>query len=73
MLSKIYLSIITLVEKTTLRLNPDKIPDLQWNLTTTLNTTPTLTMQQSDIHTDINLLDMVSLRMTAHPIVNNIT
>ena len=31
--------------KTTLRLNPDKIPDLQWNLATTLNTTPTLTMQ----------------------------
>ena len=35
--------------KTTLRLNPDRIPDLQWNLATTLNTTPTLTMQQSDI------------------------
>ena len=59
--------------KTTLRLNPDKIPDLQWNLATTLNTTPMLTTQQSDIHTDINLLDMVSLRMTACPMVNNIT
>ena len=32
-----------------------------------------LTMQQSDIHTDINLLDMVSLRMTTHLTVNNIT
>ena len=31
--------------RTTLRLNPDSIPDLQWNLDTTLNTTPTLTMQ----------------------------
>ena len=59
--------------KTTLRLNPDKIPDLQWNLATTLNTTPTLTMQPSDIHADINLLDMVSLRMTTHLTVNNIT
>ena len=27
--------------KTTLRLNPDKIPDLNWKLTTTLNTVPT--------------------------------
>ena len=35
--------------KTTLRLNPDKIPNLQWNLATTLNTTPTLTTLQSYI------------------------
>ena len=33
--------------KTKLRLNPDRIPDLHWNLSTTLNTTPTLTTQQS--------------------------
>ena len=59
--------------KTTLRLNPEKIPDLQWNVATTLNTTPMLTMQKSNIDTDINLLDMVSLRMTTHLTVNNIT
>ena len=59
--------------KTALRLNPDKIPNLQWNLATTLNTTPTLTTQQSDMHAELNLLDMVSLRMTTHPIINNIT
>ena len=59
--------------KTTLRLNPEKIPDLQWNVATTLNTTPMLTMQKYNIDTDINLLDMVSLRMTTHLTVNNIT
>ena len=59
--------------KTTLRLNPDKIPDLQWNLTITLNTTPTLTMQQSDICADINLLNIIPLRMTTCLTVNNIT
>ena len=59
--------------KTTLRLNSDKIPDLQWNLATTLNTTPTLIIQQSDICVEINLLDMVSLRMTTCLTVNNIT
>ena len=59
--------------KTALRLNPDKIPNLQWSLATTLNTTPTLTTQQSDIHAELSLLDMVSLRMTTHLIINNIT
>ena len=29
--------------KTTLRLNPDKIPDLNWDIATQLNTTPTTT------------------------------
>ena len=29
--------------KTTLRLNPDKIPDLNWNIAMQLNTTPTTT------------------------------
>ena len=31
--------------KTKLRLNPDRVPDLHWNLSTTLNTMPTLTTQ----------------------------
>ena len=35
--------------KTKLRLNPDRIPNLHLNLSTTLNTMPTLTIQQSDI------------------------
>ena len=39
--------------KTKLRLNPDRIPDLHWNLSTTLNTTPTLTTQQSLIQASI--------------------
>ena len=39
--------------KTKLRLNPDRIPDLHWNLSTTLNTTPTLTTQESLIQTKI--------------------
>ena len=39
--------------KTKLRLNLDRIPDLYWNLSTTLNTTPTLTTQQSFIQTNI--------------------
>ena len=29
--------------KTTLRLNPNKIPDLNWNIATQLNTTPIMT------------------------------
>ena len=39
--------------KTKLRLNPDRILNLHWNLSTTLNTTPTLTTQQSLIQTSI--------------------
>ena len=39
--------------KTKLRLNPDGIPNLHWNLSTTLNTTPTLTTQQSLIQTSV--------------------
>ena len=39
--------------KTKLRLNPDRIPNLHWNLSTTLNTTPTLTTQQSLIQTSV--------------------
>ena len=37
--------------KTKLRLNLDRIPNLHWNLSTTLNTMPTLMTQQSDIQT----------------------
>ena len=33
----------TFGRKTTLRLNPDKIPDLNWNIATQLNTKPTTT------------------------------
>ena len=39
--------------KTKLRLNPDKVPDLHWSLSTTLNMTPMLTTQQSTIQTNI--------------------
>ena len=39
--------------KTKLRLNLDRIPNLHWNLSTTLNTMPTLTTQQSQMQTSI--------------------
>ena len=39
--------------KTKLRLNPDRIPDLHWNLSTTLNITPTLMTQQLLIQTNV--------------------
>ena len=39
--------------KTKLRLNLDRIPKLHWNLSTTLNTTPTVMTQQSLIQTSI--------------------
>ena len=39
--------------KSKLRLNPDRIPNLHWNLSTTLNTMPTLTTQQSNIQMSI--------------------
>ena len=39
--------------ETKLMLNLDGIPDLHWNLSTTLNTTPTLMTQQSLIQTNI--------------------
>ena len=57
--------------KTTLRLNLDKIPDLQWNLTTTLNTTPTLTTQQSNIQANINFLEIIPSRVITFPSTNN--
>ena len=39
--------------KTKLRLNPDRIPNLHWNLSTTLNMTPTLMTQQSLTQTSV--------------------
>ena len=39
--------------KTKLRLNLVRIPNLHWNLYTTLNTMPTLTTQQSDMWTSV--------------------
>ena len=39
--------------KTKLRLNLDRIPNLHWNLSTTLNTMPTLITQQSLIQTSV--------------------
>ena len=39
--------------KTKLRLNLDRVLNLHWNLSTTLNTTPTLTTQQSLIQTNV--------------------
>ena len=39
--------------KTKLRLNPDRIPNLHWNLSTTLNMMPTLTTQQSLMQTSM--------------------
>ena len=40
--------------KTKLRLNPDKIPDLDWKLATTLNTVPTLTTSHANIVSEIS-------------------
>ena len=39
--------------KTKLRLNLDRIPNLHWNLSTTLNTMPTLMTQQSQMQTSV--------------------
>ena len=39
--------------KTKLRLNPDRIPNLHWNLSTTLNTMPTLMTKQSLMLTSV--------------------
>ena len=39
--------------KTKLRLNLDRIPNLHWSLSTTLNTTATLMTQQSQMQTSI--------------------
>ena len=39
--------------KTKLRLNLDRIPNLHWNLSTTLNTMPTVMTQQSHMQTSV--------------------
>ena len=39
--------------KTKLRLNLDRIPNLHWNVSTTLNTMPTLMTQQSHMQTSV--------------------
>ena len=39
--------------KTKLRMNADRIPNLHWSLSTTLNMMPTLTTQQSQMETSI--------------------
>ena len=52
--------------KTTLRLNPDKIPDLNWNIATQLNTTPTTTNGKNTnaiaemFSTSINIEEVIS-------------
>ena len=52
--------------KTTLRLNPDKIQDLNWNIATQLNTTPTTvngkntnTMTEM-LYTSTNIKEVIS-------------
>ena len=44
--------------KTKLRLNPDKIPDLDWKLATTLNTVPTMTTSHASIISEVATTQM---------------
>ena len=52
--------------KTTLRLNPDKILDLNWNIATHLNTTPTTTNGKNTntvtemLYTSTNIEEVIS-------------
>ena len=56
----------TFGRKTTLRLNPDKILDLNWNIATQLNTTPTMTKGKNTnamaemFSTSINIEEVIS-------------
>ena len=56
----------TFGRKTTLRLNPDKIPDLNWNIATQLNTTLTMTNGKNTnamaevFSTSINIEEVIS-------------
>ena len=56
----------TFGRKTTLRLNPDKILDLSWNIATQLNTTPTMTNGKNTnamaemFSTSINIEEVIS-------------
>ena len=54
----------TFGQKTTLGLNPDKVPNLHWELSTTLNTTPTLPTQHLVMTISVNLLDDIPLQIT---------
>ena len=55
----------TFGQKTTLRLNPDKVPNLHWELSMTLNTTPTLTTQHSVMTISVDLMNDIPLQITA--------
>ena len=44
--------------KTKLRLNPDKIPDLDWKLATTLNMVPTMTTSHASIISEVATMQM---------------
>ena len=52
--------------KSTLRLNPDKIPDLNWNIATQLNTSPTTTNGKNTntmtemLYTSTNIEEVIS-------------
>ena len=52
--------------KSALRLNPDKIPDLNWNIATQLNTTPITTNGKNTnamaemLFTSINIEEVIS-------------
>ena len=54
----------TFGQKTTLRLNPDKVPNLHWELSTTLNTTPTLTTQHLVMAISVDLMNDIPLQIT---------
>ena len=51
----------TFGQKTTLRLNPDKVLNLHWELSTTLNTTPTLITQHSVMTSSVDLMDDIPM------------
>ena len=55
----------TFGQKTTLRLNPDKVPNLHWELSTTLNTTPALTTQHLVMTISVDLMNEIPLLITA--------
>ena len=60
-------------QKTTLQLNPDKIPNLHLELCTTLNMTPTLTTQQSVTSVSINLLNIIPWKITTQEFLSKET
>ena len=60
-------------QKPTLQLNLDKIPNLHWELSKTLNMTPTLTTQQSVMSVSINLLDIIPWKITTQEFLSKET